>query len=125
MMNIIILIVFLTVIILDSTGDSLMDSKRNKELSHLLKAINTGIFILLPFFLKVELNDILWYVIGYTLLRFSLFDYIYNLISKLPFNYIGKTSYYDKLLNKINPGSFIFARVIALVAGIHIIITKL
>ena len=46
-------------------------------------------------------NDGAGYVIGgYVLLRFALFDVLYNLTAGLPLFYIGETKIYDKLWQK-------------------------
>ena len=45
----------------------------------------------------------LWYIlIGYTFLRYAIFDAIFNISAGLSLFYIGKTKLYDKILGKVS-----------------------
>ena len=60
----------------------------------------------------------LWKIItGFVLIRFLIFDYIYNKTRGIPLYYTGTTKLYDKLLSKV-PGHFIlFVKVILGIVG--------
>ena len=51
-------------------------------------------------------------IVGFILIRFLIFDYIYNITRGLSLTYIGNTKLYDKFLNTV-PGHFIaFVKII-------------
>ena len=58
-------------------------------------------------------------IIGFVLLRFAVFDLIYNLYAGNPLFYIGDTKWYDKILRRMKmPEHFwAFVKFIALVWG--------
>ena len=58
-------------------------------------------------------------IVGFVLLRFAIFDLIYNLYSGNPLFYIGDTKWYDKILRRMKmPEHFwAFVKFIALVWG--------
>jgi hypothetical protein len=57
-------------------------------------------------------------LIGYILLRFAIFDVLWNLCAGMSLNYIGNTKLYDKFLQKIRSlwgiGTIWFVRFVAL-----------
>lgn len=71
------------------------------------------------------INDNFWFILfGYVLIRFALFDVVYNLICKNPVFYIGSTKLYDKMFSwffrwsGIAPNHFLFMfKLIALLIG--------
>lgn len=121
-----IILLFVSVILLDAIGDSMNDSNR-KGIGHLLQAIVIGLLLLSPFFIDINLEVIGWYLAAYICLRISLFDITYNLTRKLPWNYVGNTSLWDRgrKLFSAPGGTEIFGRLIFLIAGIGIIINQL
>ena len=60
----------------------------------------------------------LFHVLGYVLLRFAIFDYLYNICAELPFFYMGTTKLYDQWLSKVPWHLLGFVRLIALFMGI-------
>lgn len=121
-----IILLFLLVILLDAIGDALNDSRR-KGIGHLLQAIYVGLLLLSPFYINIAIEVIGWYLTAYICLRIALFDITYNLTRKLPWNYIGKTSLWDRVRMSFMPPPRmeIFGRLIFLIAGISMIINQL
>ena len=59
------------------------------------------------YFAATATNPDFWFVLfGYVLLRFAIFDLIFNLSAGLSVFYIGKTKLFDKLLSKL--GAWVF-----------------
>lgn len=121
-----IIILFLVVIIFDAMGDALNDSDR-KGIGHLLQTIVIGLLLMSPFFVSITIDVAGWYLASFICLRIALFDITYNLTRKLPWNYIGSTSLWDKIRMSFMPpaGMEIFGRLIFLIAGISMIINEL
>lgn len=72
-----------------------------------------------------EMDNIIYHLIGFMLLRYALFDFLFNLCADLDIFYIGNTKLFDKVLNwffkttRIPKGHFlVFTRAIALFIGI-------
>lgn len=63
-------------------------------------------------------NPDFWFVLfGFVLLRFAIFDLIFNLCANQSLFYIGKTKLYDRLLSKL--GAFVFIlKLMAFVIGL-------
>lgn len=57
-------------------------------------------------------------IIGFILIRFLLFDFVYNKVRGLPALFTGSTKIYDKLLSKIPSHFILFIKVIAGIIGI-------
>ena len=64
-------------------------------------------------------------VLSYTFLRVAGFDYIHNLVIGESWDYLGTSSWWDKVLSRQVPGGLLFGRVIFLIAGISITIKEL
>lgn len=94
---------FLFIVVLiafDALADATRDDK--KKLSHILQAL----FVLSALILAIiypgdSLQDAIVFIILYSINRIFLFDIIYNIARKLPLDYIGSTSYWDIVINKI------------------------
>jgi len=100
-----ILVIFLVLIITEAVYEAL--KLRGKDtLSGVIEFFNRALtIVLLSLFMagwSWDLkNDGAGYVIGgYVLLRFALFDVLYNLTAGLSLFYIGETKIYDKLWRK-------------------------
>lgn len=65
-----------------------------------------------------EMDNFLYYVGGYVLLRFALFDYLYNVVANQPMFASGTTKLYDKLFGRLPWHLLGFMRAIALWIGI-------
>jgi len=123
--NILLLIMLSASIITDAAGDSCMDMG-DKIMGHMLASFSI-LFLLSSIWMKGEMmyRNFLWMLLGYTLIRFSLFDLTYNLTNPdLPWHYIGSTSIYDKVMSLWGGKALLFARVIALMGGVSMIIRK-
>ena len=64
------------------------------------------------------MDNYFYYLGGYVLLRFALFDYLYNVVADLPMFRSGTTKLYDKLMGKVPWHLLGFMRAIALFIGI-------
>ncbi len=69
---------------------------------------------------SVTLNsdNFTYHVFGYVLLRFAIFDFVYNLSSELPILFVGSTKLYDQGLSKVPMHLVLFVKGIALFIGI-------
>jgi hypothetical protein len=60
----------------------------------------------------------LFHVFGYVLVRFAIFDYLYNLCADQPILSLGTTKTYDQWLSKVPWHLLLFTRALALWIGI-------
>jgi hypothetical protein len=60
----------------------------------------------------------LYHIFGYVLVRFAIFDFVYNLSAGLPIFFVGSTKIYDRVLAKVPMHLIVFAKGIALFIGI-------
>lgn len=123
--NIALLAILALSIIFDAVGDSSMDIG-NKVFGHIFSSLSI-LFLLSCILIKGEMliKNFLWVLVGYVLIRFGLFDLTYNLTNPdLPWDYIGSTSIYDKVMSLWGGKALLFARVIALTGGMSMIIRK-
>ena len=99
------LLIFLILIISEALYEGLYDNGK-KALAGVLeffsKLLTMGMIILWLNGTDYEfVRRELWVLIGgYILLRFALFDAVYNLMRDLPVFYVGETKMYDKLWRK-------------------------
>jgi len=106
-------------VILNAVGDGLNDNGI-KGWGHVSNAASIGVLLASPFILDYDKSKWYYYLITYTALRISFFDYTYNATRGLPLEYIGGTSFWDKGLQKLNPpGTYMF-RGVSLIVGISI-----
>jgi hypothetical protein len=111
-------------IVLNAIGDGLNDSG-HKGWGHTCNAVSLGIVLASPFYINYDKSKWYWYLASYCSLRIALFDYSYNTTRRLPFNYIGGTSTWDKMLKKLNPPETYGGRGVFLIFGISIPIKEL
>jgi len=112
-------------IILNAVGDGLNDSG-NKTWGHACNAASIGLLVSTPIVFKnVTKENWYHYPIIYSCLRFSMFDYSYNMIRGLPFDYMGTTAPTDRVFNKAPAGYMRFVKGISFTVGIVAPITKL
>ena len=116
-MTIVLIVLYMLNIFFNEIGDDLND-EGTKTWGHLFRALAYGCLLIIPYFMKVTLPDIL----GYIFLRFSSFDIIYNLSGKvkLPITYTGTSSFYGRIMTKLNIG--LFVRFIFLAVGLSVIV---
>ena len=114
-----VILTYAGVVVLNAIGDGLNDNGI-KGWGHLCNAASIG--TLLMSFTWIDYNKNKWWIypLTYTSLRFTLFDYSYNLTRGLPLNYIGGTSFYDQFMQKLNPPETYLMRGCALVVSISI-----
>ena len=100
-----ILVIFLVLIITEAVYEAL--KLRGKDtLSGVIEFFNRALtIVLLSLFMAGWVlslkNDGLFYIFGgYVLLRFAIFDFVFNITAKLPLFYIGSTKIYDILCQK-------------------------
>lgn len=124
------LLIFLILIISEALYEGLYDNGK-KALAGVLeffsKLLTMGMIILWLNGTDYEfVRRELWVLIGgYILLRFALFDAVYNLMRDLPVFYVGETKIYDKVWKaffrwtNISVGHFLFmAKLIALLISV-------
>lgn len=64
-----------------------------------------------------------YYVIGYVLLRFTLFDIIHNLAAGLPVFYIGITKWFDAIMSQLASWGW-FMRFVGGIVGLTFLLKK-
>ena len=133
--NTIILITILLALFFEAKEDASWYKYQIKKLPTLIKAHvyqNLYTFTLLFGTLlactyKDNLNyiDILIILIGYVLIRFALFDWLFNIMTNRFWLYIGENSYYDLILKKIFKGNailfLIILKMISLISGLYLL----
>lgn len=109
--------IFFSILIFQIVFDALGDSTKNKFRQHFYQVMMIiSLFMAFNLVLKFGYEIDFWRIIlGYVLLRYAIFDILYNVLSKLSWCYIGNTSYYDKVLKwitrdilKVYPSHFFF-----------------
>ena len=126
------ILVYTSSIVLSAVGDALYDEGIEKGgnlkgWGKVCKAGSLGILLTSPFYMEYDRHNWATYLASYTLIRFSVFDGVYNGVRGLPFSYIGTTSTVDKILakGKVDPGFRTFVRGVSLVVGLSIPIENL
>ena len=108
-------------IILDALKDSFYD-RGNKLIAGIIDMVYLGMMICGV----VMLSGAWLWILIYVLLRYAIFDLVYNLIRGLPVFYIGTTKPIDKLIRKVfheNSIHFLFmTKLMALTAAIGLMI---
>lgn len=88
------------------------DSFRNKHINnpnikvygylyHLLHAIMILILLISIFTINLKVNRIeyaIYFISTYTIMRFGIFDIIYNIINGKPIQYVGETALIDRII---------------------------
>lgn len=112
-------------VILNGIGDGLNDSGQ-KTWGHICNASSIGLLVSTPIvFDNVTKENWYHYPIVYSCLRFSMFDYSYNMIRGLPFDYIGTTASMDRIFRNAPAGFMRFVKGISFTVGIVAPITNL
>ena len=106
-------------IICEAIADGMYDNG-NKKPAHFMGALSTGLLLAYPIWEKQSNNEPFWAVPSYICFRIAMFDPIYNQTRGLPIGYVGSTSTWDEMMNKINPGDgLIFLRCVVFTFGIY------
>jgi len=106
-------------VVCEAIADGMYDNG-NKGPAHALGAASVGMLLTYAVWNKKENHEPLWAIPAYISFRIALFDPIYNTTRGLPINYVGSTSTWDEMINKINPGDgLIFLRCVILTFGIY------
>lgn len=92
-----------TSVVAGALGDGL-NSRTKYSSGHALCALSYASLIALPFVVKPNWK----FPVSYILLRYALFDAMYNVGAHRKLNYIGGKNYYDESIGKV-PGSVINA----------------
>jgi len=119
-----IILYLLACVILLALGDGLFD-KGLKLLGHPIQAFSLVVCIAGPVLFGVSLRKLTWWVIALACWHIVAFDYSYNLINGLPWNFVGGTSIWDLFVAKQLPSGVIWGRVIFLLLGTFIPIREL
>jgi len=91
-----------TSIALEAWGDAEFDMG-NKILGHSLQAASVGVLVAAIPALHLGKNDVIAFSLSYLGWRVGTFDAFYNQARGLPWDYIGNTCNYDKVMSKIPP----------------------
>jgi len=111
-------------VVLEAIGDGLYDDGQ-KQLGKSLQAVSLGMLLVSPAVLDMDRDNFWWYLVSYVSLRIGLFDYTYNVTRGLPLDYIGDSSYTDKVLQEFNPPHQLMVRGVFFTLGIVIPINEL
>jgi hypothetical protein len=95
-------------IALDAVAQGLRDNG-NKDWAHICAIASYLPIAASPWILEYNKKEWPVYIATYIGLRFMTFDYIYNSTRKLPLNYFGTTSAYDRIAGKIGGADGLFA----------------
>ena len=99
-------------IALDAVAQGLRDSG-SKDWAHVCAIASYVPLIASPFILTYQRKEWPVYIATYAGIRFMTFDYLYNSTRKLPLNYFGSTSVYDRVIGKIGGADgFFMGRVV-------------
>jgi hypothetical protein len=128
MMN---LLLALFLIVFEAIPEGLAD-RGMKTFAGILEALKlvviTGLlFLFFNGIIRFEYNSYIWYiVVGYILVRFSLFDLLYNLSRGVELNHVGTTKLYDKVyfsITKKMPFPYIlFVKLVFITCGISMLL---
>jgi hypothetical protein len=119
------ILIALFLVVFEAVPEALYDEGR-KTLAGVFEFVYRAVVTLVLFAWMVGVpafhareQSLLILLIGYVLLRFALFDYIYNAIRGVELNYIGTTKLWDRFLRslKIHPSLLLFIRGIAFLWG--------
>jgi len=112
-------------IVLDAIGDATTD----KPVKHIVQGglvLGWLCFPIYLFYFKlwgwVMFSDCLIMISGYICLRYLLFDAVWNLTREQRIDYIGTTSAYDKILQRVHPSLIFFTKLMAGITGIIILL---
>ena len=87
-------------IALDAVAQGLRDNG-NKDWAHVCAIASYVPIAASPWILTYQKKEWPVYIATFVGIRFMTFDYIYNATRKLPYNYFGNTSVYDKTMSKM------------------------
>jgi hypothetical protein len=106
-----------TSVITGALGDGL-NSRAKYTPGHLLASASILSIIAVPFVVKPNWK----FPVTYVLLRYALFDAIYNVGAKRNINYIGSKNYYDETVGRMPTGVFNATKIASI--GLVILINK-
>lgn len=110
-----------TSVVTSALGDGL-NSRTKYGSGHALSAASYLSLLAVPIFTHVGKRDAIRFVVSYTLIRYALFDGLYNVGAKRNINYIGGKNYYDESAGRMPLGVFNATKVASL--GIVIFINS-
>lgn len=112
-------------LILGAVGDGL-NFKGKKRLGHLFRSLEIGLLLSSSLYLHLDVNQYIYYILGYVLARMAIFDPLFNKFAGLALSYLGVTSLYNRVLKafKAPAHGVWFARVIFLIGSLGIIFKK-
>jgi hypothetical protein len=123
-----IILAFVILILLNAVSDGTL----NKPTKHILSAFHVLGWLLFPVFIFyteqwqwVTFPDFLVMLLGYACLRYFLFDFAWNIARGQRIDYVGHTSFYDKLIGKVHPSFVLLTKIIAAILGVSLLINCL
>jgi hypothetical protein len=114
-------------IILEGIEDALRDLGKKsiaKIIREFKRVSECSAFAVYFFFVEVNFfHGLIGLILFLWILRFAVFDWPYNLVSRLPINFIGNTSFlYDNLMQRIKTWQYWVFKLTALALAIFIYI---
>ena len=119
-----ILVPFILLIVLHALADGI----KNKFVKHTFSALHILGWFGLAFFLTrtdpyISLSEFAEMILIYSLLRYFLFDGVWNAIRRQKIAYIGSTSYYDKILSQVHPSFVLYTKLLAAMVAVALTFT--
>ena len=111
-------------VVLGASADAYFDVG-HKLLGHTLGAVEVVVLISGSFVFNLNRRKWIPFLLAYVFWRVVGYDYLYNLFSGLPWNYIGNTSFWDITIAKVLPSGLIWIRAVFLVAAVFVPIREL
>lgn len=108
-----IILFFIICVAVGAAGDAL-NYRKHGGWGHALCAIEVLMLLCGGTLFGVMVHTLVWYVVGYTLIRFALFSYIWNIIAGQHWTYIGTVDITDRFLRWVtfnDPDTEIIGRV--------------
>jgi len=110
-------------IALNAIGSGL-NYNNHKDLGHALEAASVGTMLIIPLVINVDKKKWIWYIGTYSLLRYGMFDPMYNLAKGRDIFYQGNTGAIDKISGNFSPQFIYTTKALAFVIGVTIDLKK-
>ncbi|MBS3775799.1 MAG: hypothetical protein KGY70_11470 [Bacteroidales bacterium] len=95
----------------------------NQDIGHLIRSFSILTLLLLPYLIGGISPAV--YFASYILLRYILFDFIYNVTAGADLFYHSERNWYGQLMSKVQPGFEVFSKSICLVAVVAVILNNI
>jgi hypothetical protein len=120
----IIILYLISCVLVGAIGDGLWDEGMALT-GHGLEALEVLLLVSGPFIFGLERRNCIPYLIALIAFRIALFDYTYNLVAGLPWDFVGHTSWWDIIISKYYPKGLIWGRAIFFILGVALPIREI